>query len=78
MSFGGGGGGGSSYTPPVEPVKETPKAEVTKPVTEAATAARDTQKDKASRAAGLRSTILTGSSAMMDAANRGQKTLLGQ
>lgn len=78
MSFGGGGGGGSSYTPPVEPVKETPKAEVTKPVTEAATSARDAQRDKASRAAGLQSTILTGSGAMLDAANRGQKTLLGQ
>ncbi|WP_157735163.1 MULTISPECIES: hypothetical protein [Desulfovibrio] len=55
-------------------IKETPKAEVTKPVTEAATAARDAQKRKATKAAGLQSTILTGTAAN----NSGGKTLLGQ
>ena len=68
MSFGGGG------TPDMPEVKETPKAEVTKPVTEAATAARDAQKRKATKAAGLQSTILTGNAAN----NSGGKTLLGQ
>jgi len=75
MGFGGGGGGGSM--PTVEP---TPKAEVTKPVTEAATAARDNQKEKAAKAAGLKSTILTGEGAMGSGGsnNQGGKTLLGQ
>jgi len=75
MSFGGGGGGGSM--PAVAP---TPKAEVTKPVTEAATAARDNQKEKAAKAAGLKSTILTGEGAMGSGGtnSQGGKTLLGQ
>lgn len=47
-------GGGS--TPEVKPA---PKAEVTKSVTEAATTARQSQKDKANKAAGLRGSILT-------------------
>ena len=71
MGFGGGGGGSAPEVPP------TPKAEVTKPVTEAATAARQNQKDKAAKAAGLRSTILTGEGAMGGGNNTG-KTLLGQ
>lgn len=71
MGFGGGGG---SRMPDVPPA---PKAEVTKPVTEAATAARQNQRDKASKAAGLRSTVLTGDGAL--GANSGKgKTLLGQ
>ena len=70
MGFGGGG----SSTPEVAPV---PKAEVTKPVTEAATAARQSQKDKAAKAAGLNSTILTGDSATATTSTAG-KTLLGQ
>ena len=68
MSFGG------SSTPEIQ---ETPKAQTTKPVTEAATAARDAQREKAAKAAGLNSTILTspfGTSTM----NQNQKTLLGQ
>lgn len=70
MGFGGG------YSPPSVPeVTPTPKAEVTKPVTEAATAARDAQKRKATKAAGLQSTILTGNAANT---NSGGKTLLGQ
>lgn len=62
------GGGGQSRMPDVPPA---PKAEVTKPVTEAAMAARDDQKRRAARAAGLQSTILTGNTV-------GGKTLLGQ
>ena len=68
MSFGQGG------TPDMPEVAPTPKAEVTKPVTEAATAARDAQKNKAAKAAGLQSTILTGNAANTS----GGKTLLGQ
>ncbi|MBE6441854.1 MAG: N-acetyltransferase [Desulfovibrio desulfuricans] len=73
MGFGGGGGGSAPEVPP------TPKAEVTKPVTEAATAARQNQKDKAAKAAGLRSTILTGEGALgANGSNNQGKTLLGQ
>lgn len=68
MGFGGGG------TP--DAPAPTPKAEVTKPVTEAATAARDAQKKRASKAAGLQSTILT--SPLDGAATATGKTLLGQ
>lgn len=71
MSFGGGG------TPDVPEVAPVPKAEVTKPVTEAATAARQSQKDKAAKAAGLNSTILTSDSATATNSTAG-KTLLGQ
>lgn len=55
--MGGGGGGDDPIETPE--VKPTPKAQTTKPVTEAATAARQNQKDKASKAAGLRGSILT-------------------
>lgn len=68
------GEGGTPDTPAVAPV---PKAEVTKPVTEAATAARQSQKDKAAKAAGLNSTILTGKDATATTSTAG-KTLLGQ
>lgn len=57
MGLGGGGGGSEPIETPE--VKAAPKAQVTKPVTEAATSARQTQKDKASKAAGLRGSILT-------------------
>lgn len=70
MGFGGGGAD-------IPEVTTTPKAEVTKPVTEAATAARDSQKDKAKKAAGLNSTIFTGDSATATTSTAG-KTLLGQ
>ena len=52
-----------------------PKAATPKPVTEAATAARQNQKDKASKAAGIRASIHTTPLASQE--NRG-KTLLGQ
>lgn len=55
MGFGGGGGGG--YVPPPPPPPEKPQ--VSKPVTEAATAARQAQKDKASKAAGIRGSVFT-------------------
>ncbi len=67
------GGGAPDYSAPAP----TPKAEVTKPVTEAATAARDAQKKRASKAAGLQSTILTGSP-LDNGGTSGGKTLLGQ
>ena len=67
------GGGTPDYSAPAP----TPKAEVTKPVTEAATAARDAQKKRASKAAGLQSTILTGSP-LDNGGTSGGKTLLGQ
>lgn len=70
MGFGGG-------TPDYSAPAPTPKAEVTKPVTEAATAARDAQKKRASKAAGLQSTILTGSP-LDNGGTSGGKTLLGQ
>lgn len=66
-------GGTPDYSAPAP----TPKAEVTKPVTEAATAARDAQKKRASKAAGLQSTILTGSP-LDNGGTSGGKTLLGQ
>ena len=68
------GFGGGYSAPSIPEVMPVPKQEVTKPVTEAATAARDAQKRKATKAAGLQSTILTGTAAN----NSGGKTLLGQ
>lgn len=66
MSFGG------SSTPSIQ---ETPKPQVTKPVTEAATASRESQRERAARAAGLRASILT---SPFDSQTGTQKTLLGQ
>ena len=75
MGFGGGGGG--DYVPPAP--APTPKQQVQKPVTEAAAAARQAQKDRASRAAGIQGSILTGVLAD-DASGRAAagKRLLGQ
>lgn len=70
------GFGGGVSTPDMP--APTPKAEVTKPVTEAASAARDAQKRRANKAAGLSSTILTGSLLDNTAAATSGKTLLGQ
>ncbi len=54
MGFGGG------YKAPAAPVYVEPdKPEVAKPVTEAATAARQNQKDKAAKASGLKGAVLT-------------------
>ena len=60
----------------VEPVEApAPKPEVQKPVTEAATAARQAQKDKASKAAGINASVYT---SPLNRADATQKTLLGQ
>lgn len=68
-------GFGGSSSPSVPEVQPAPKAATPKPVTEAATAARQNQKDKASKAAGIRASIHTTPLASQE--NRG-KTLLGQ
>ena len=69
------GGGGSPYIPP-PPVVEKPQ--VSKPVSEAATAARQAQKDKAARAQGIRGSILTSPLSGQVGNTGGGKTLLGQ
>ena len=69
MGFGGGG------TPDVPAVAPVPKQEVEKPVTEAATAARQNQKDKAAKAAGINGSVYTSPLNRVDAT---RKTLLGQ
>ena len=66
-------GFGGSSSPSVPEVQPAPKAATPKPVTEAA--ARQNQKDKASKAAGIRASIHTTPLASQE--NRG-KTLLGQ
>ena len=71
----GGGGGGTPYIPPPPPPPAKPQ--VAKPVTEAATAARQAQKDKAAKAVGIQGSILTDPLAGA-AAQSGGKTLLGQ
>lgn len=73
MGFGGGG------TPDMPEPTPVPKAETTKSLTAASTEARQNQKDKAARAAGLKSTIL--SDALLSSGNSASgatKTLLGQ
>lgn len=69
MGFGGGG------TPDVPAVAPVPKQEVEKPVTEAATAARQNQKDKAAKAAGINGSVYT---SPLNRADATRKTLLGQ
>lgn len=69
-------GFGGSSSPSVPEVQPAPKAAPPKPVTEAATAARQNQKDKASKAAGIRASIHT-TTPLASQENRG-KTLLGQ
>ncbi len=70
-------GFGGSSTPAVPVYTEPEKPQTPKPVTEAATAARDAQREKASKAAGLQGSILT---SPMQTSTQGaqQKTLLGQ
>ena len=70
------GGGMSSSTPSVPEVKPAPKQEVAKPVTEAATAARQDQRDKAAKAAGIGGSVYT--SPLARARGEETKTLLGQ
>ena len=67
---------GASSTPDYTPPAPTPKQQVQKPVTEAATAARQSQRDKAAKAAGIQGSILTSPLDIGTAAS--QKTLLGQ
>ena len=57
-------------------VKPAPKQEVAKPVTEAATAARQDQRDKAAKAAGIAGSVYT--SPLARARGEERKTLLGQ
>ena len=71
MGFGGGGS-----TPSVPEVTPAPKQEVAKPVTEAATAARQNQRDKAAKATGIGGAIYT--SPLARARGEERKTLLGQ
>ncbi len=72
MGFGGG------YEAPKAPEYVPPpqKEQIQKPVTEATTAARDAQKEKASKAAGIQASILT--SPLQNQQSKLQKTLLGQ
>ena len=70
MGFGGGG------TPSIPEPTPVPKQEVQKPVTEAATAARQNQRDKAAKAAGIGRSIYT--SPLNRADGNTRKTLLGQ
>lgn len=70
------GFGGSPSTPDVPQVTPAPKQEVQKPVTEAATAARQSQKEKAARATGISGSIHT--SPFNRAQTERRKTLLGQ
>ena len=69
-------GGGMSSTPSVPEVTPAPKQEVAKPVTEAATAARQAQRDKAAKAAGIGGSVYT--SPLARARGEETKTLLGQ
>ena len=68
-------GFGGSSSPSVPEVQPAPKAATPKPVTEAATAARQNQKDKASKAAGINASVYT---SPLNRADATQKTLLGQ
>ena len=69
-------GGGMSSTPSVPEVTPAPKQEVAKPVTEAAAAARQNQRDKAAKAAGIGGSVYT--SPLARARGEERKTLLGQ
>lgn len=72
---GGGGGKGSSSPPPPPPPAPPVQKLQTKPVTEAASSARENQKQKSLRAKGIKSTILTKQN---DTNSNSAKTLLGQ
>ncbi len=75
MGFSSGG-----YSAPPAPTYTAPeKAEVAKPVTEAATAARQSQKDKAAKASGIQGAVLTSPVQSKSATQAGQgNSLLGQ
>ena len=74
-SMGFSGGGASAPTPVVQ---EVPKAETTKDVTAATTEARQSQKDKAAKAAGLKNTVLSDALTASGTTAGTAKTLLGQ
>ena len=69
-------GGSSPSAPPAPVYVPPPKPEVPKPVTEAATAARDRQKEKASKASGIKGSIFT--SPLQTSGTGETKSLLGQ
>lgn len=71
-------GGGGSATPSYE-VQKAPTMQTTKNVTEAAAAARDAQKQRAAKAGGLKSTLLS-DALLSGTQNTGStaKTLLGR
>ncbi len=81
MGFGGGG-----YSAPPAPTYTPEKPQVAKPVTEVATAARQAQKDKAAKAAGIQGAVLTSpvqgdttsGSGTVYATSAGNHTYLGQ
>ena len=66
----------STSTPSVPEVKPAPKPEAAKPVTEVAMQARQAQREKAAKAAGISGSILT--SPLARAKSEERKTLLGQ
>ena len=70
------GFGGGISTPSVPEPAPAPKPEAAKPVTEAATAARQKQRDKAAKALGIAGSIQT--SPLARARSDERKTLLGQ
>ena len=69
------GFGGGYSAPSIPDVPPAPKQEVQKPVTEAATAARQAQKDKAAKAVGINGSVYT---SPLSRADDARKTLLGQ
>ena len=69
------GFGGGYSAPSVPEIIPAPKQEVQKPVTEAATAARQAQKDKAAKTAGIGGSVHT---SPLSRAEDARKTLLGQ
>lgn len=73
MGFMGGRSSAPSYTPPPEPKKQL----ATKSVTEAATAARDAQKEKAKKTVGLSGSILTNQNALGGSSNNTGSSVLG-
>ncbi len=72
MGFGGGG----SQSAPAPVYVEPEKPQITKPITEATTAARQTQKERAAKAAGIKGSILT--TPLQSQSQDKPKTLLGQ
>ncbi|WP_291440452.1 GNAT family protein [Desulfovibrio sp.] len=69
------GFGGGYSAPSIPDVPPAPKQEVQKPVTEAATAARQAQKNRAAKAAGINGAVHT---SPLNRAEDARKTLLGQ